>query len=141
MNVRELKNENGSLSGIMIPAKDFSELKNSVKSDTPLYTYLDGLLTGATGEDLKEIIHQNGLTIAETNKRSALLTEGLYRHAFEKSVPVYYQDDRTSGPDEFIRANPDGSEDLVFYDFDNDTRTLLKNLIPPMEGQFAYLAL
>jgi hypothetical protein len=140
MNVKELKNENGSLSGIMIPANDFSELKNSVKSGTPLYTYLDSLLIAATDENHEEITLENGLSIAETNKRSALFTEALYRQAFEKNVPVYYQDERTSGPDEFIRANPDGSEDLVLYDFENDTRSLLKNLIPPAKGQFAYLA-
>ena len=82
----------------------------------------------------------NGLTIAETNKAGAKLTEELYQHAFEKGIPMYYQDNRTKDPDEFIRANPDGSEDLIFYDFENDNRTLVKKLVPPAKGKFAHLS-
>ncbi len=139
MNLTALKNENGSLSGILIPRADLYELKNSVKSDTPLYDYLNDLLSLQENQNPEDILLSNGLTIDETNRRSALLTEELYKNAFEKGVSMIYRDERTKAPDEFIRANPDGSEDLVAYDLGKRNHILIKKLIPPGKGYWAYL--
>jgi len=59
-----------------------------------------------------EQLMPNGLTVAETNREMAKTTEELYKNAFSKGLPLFYRDERTNTPGEFVRANPDGSEDI-----------------------------
>jgi len=140
MKLRELKNENGLLSGLIIPAEDFTELKESIKSGTAFFQYLDRLLSGQEIQDsISQPILPNGLTIAETNNITAIATERLYMDAFDKQIPMFYRDGRLKNPKEFIRANPDGSEDLVSYDIDKRDYTLVKKLVPPGKGYWSYL--
>jgi len=140
MNLTELKNENGYLSGIVIPVADFSELKETIKSGTPLHAYLSDLISSAEIQSPYQHILPNGSTIAEDDQRAALLTDELYKNAFKKGIPMFYRDERAKGPKEFIRANPDGSEDLVSYKLENRSYSLLKNLLPPGKGHFSYLS-
>jgi hypothetical protein len=140
MKLRELKNENGLLSGLIIPAEDFTELKESIKSGTAFFQYLDRLLSGQEIQDsISQPILPNGLTIAETNNITAIATERLYMDAFDKQIPMFYRDGRLKNPKEFIRANPDGSEDLVSYDIEKRDYTLVKKLMPPGKGYWSYL--
>jgi len=137
MNVTELKNDKGVISGIVIPSADFRELKISVNPKAPFYAYISRVLSEQPKSE--ELILPNGHTIDETNKMTALTIEELYRHAFEKGVPMFYQDERTKGPKEFIRANPDGSEDLISYNLKKRNYTVIKKLLPPGKGYWAYL--
>ncbi|MFI5139562.1 MAG: hypothetical protein ACHQIM_17210, partial [Sphingobacteriales bacterium] len=102
-------------------------------------TYLKKILSSPDEQVSDNEIMPNGITIAETNKRTALITEELYMHAFEKGVPMFYRDNRVKYPKEFIRANPDGSEDLVTYNLEKRNYTLMKNLAPPGKGYWSYL--
>lgn len=139
MNLTEIKNDQGNLSGIMIPASDFSEIKESLKKGSRLYHYLDQLMSVKENKN-DDIVLSSGYTIGETNRAGALLAEDIYRQAFKKGIPIYYQDERTKAADEFIAANPDGSEDLVKYDLEDRKHSLIKNLTPPGKSQFAYLS-
>lgn len=139
MKLTELKNEKGLLSGIIVPVADFRELKTIVKPGTPFYTYLNRALSAQPEPNGDKDIMSNGHTIDETNKTAALITEELYMYAFEKGVPMFYRDNRVKSPKEFIRANPDGSEDLVTYNLEKRDYTLVKNLLPPGKGYWSYL--
>lgn len=139
MKLTELKNEDGLLSGIIVPVADFSELKTSVKPGTPFYTYLNSVLSSQADPSRNKDVMSNGQTIAETNKTTALITEELYTYAFRKGVPMFYRDNRVKSAKQFIRANPDGSEDLVTYNLEERSYRLVKNLLPPGKGFWSYL--
>lgn len=139
MKLTELKNEKGLLSGIIVPVADFAELKTFVKLGNSFYTYLNSIVYSQNGQNEDEKIMSNGKTIDETNKTTAVITEELYTHAFEKGVSMFYRDSRVNSPREFIRANPDGSEDLVTYNLEKRSYTLVKNLLPPGKGYWSYL--
>ncbi len=139
MKVKLLKNRSGDLSGLVIPAEDLSRLKNSVKHDTEFYRLLDDLVKEQNIQALKNKTGlPNGLTVSATEKAMKETTEKLYTDAFNKGIPMYYQDGRTS-ESQFIRANPDGSEDLVEFDMKEDNYKFVKQAEPVGRGQWAYL--
>lgn len=78
-----------------------------------------------------EQIMPNGLTISQINKSLEKRTEEIYREAFSKGIPKLYWDERSGPANEYVRANPDGSEDLILYDIDTMTCKVLKSLLPP----------
>ena len=139
MKVTEIKNGEGNISGIMIPVSDFSEIRDSVKEGTRFYNYLQELLSSSSESDEDQEILSNGRTITETNRLSASLAGQIYAYAFEKDVAMFYRDDRSLGEHEFIRANPDGSEDLIEFDIETRKDTFLRNLLPAGKGQYANL--
>lgn len=140
MKVKELRNDQGLISGLVISADDIMELKTSLKPDSSFFQYVENLQ--ADIDHIKRAsseIMPNGLTLAESNKRMAKATEDLHRSAFERGIPMYYRDERTNPPKEFVRANPDGSEDLVSLDLDTDQYSLIKRLAQPGKGYWSYL--
>jgi len=100
---------------------------------------------GQTNSDIDEMdpmgqLMPNGLTVAETNREMARTTEELYKNAFSKGFPMFYRDERANAPGEFIRANPDGSEDLVVYDMGARTYSVVERLMPSGKGLWARAA-
>ncbi len=83
----------------------------------------------------------NGSTIAQTNQKTAKHTEEIHREAFSKGVPMFYRDERAKAPKEFVRANPDGSEDLVTYDMATRSYSVLKSLLPAGKGYWSKLSI
>jgi hypothetical protein len=79
-------------------------------------------------------------TIEKKDQAAVKRTEELYRTAFSKGVPLHYQDERTNASNEFIQANPDGSEQLVQIDPESRKFTEIRNLLPAGKGHWAYLA-
>lgn len=141
MKLKELRNDQGLISGLVISAEDIKEFKASLKPDTKFFHYVDDLQ--ATVEEQKRASNQimpNGLSVAETNKRTAKVTEDLYKNSFSKNVPVFYRDERTTPPDEFVRANPDSSEDLVRYNIEKRVYTVLRPLAAVGKGKLSYLS-
>ena len=66
--------------------------------------------------------------------------EEIYVDAWKKGVSPRYRDMRCKKNNHFIAANPDGSEDLVALDVDNEKFIVLqKNITPQGEGHFSYL--
>lgn len=140
MNLRELRDEQGRLFGIVVPTEDIVELQNSLKTDSQLFRNLSALLIAeepqvTTGNQKMP----NGYTIAETHAKTIGTTENLYKSAFSKGVAMYYQDERAKSPKEFVRANPDGSEDLVSFDLPTRSYSLIEKLVPAGEGRWAFL--
>jgi len=91
-------------------------------------------------EDPFEQLMPNGLTVAETNERTARITEAIHREAFAKGFPMFYRDERAKAQNEFIRANPDGSEDLILYDMDTSSYSVIAPLLPAGKGYWARLS-
>ena len=66
--------------------------------------------------------------------------EEIYIDAWEKGVSPRYRDMRCKENNHFIAANPDGSEDLVSLDLENEKfTTIQKNITPQGKGYFSYL--
>lgn len=136
MAVKEMRYENGRLSGLFIPVEDIEELK----SDAQFLSYMDKILfKQQESEPALQDPLPNGLSLQQTDDRSAEVITTLHREAFSKGVPMYYQDARAAPPKEFIRANPDGSEDLVSLDLSTADYTLIKHLLPKGEGSWAFV--
>lgn len=139
MKFKELRNEEGMLSALVIKAEDIKELQENLKPNSALSNYLNDVQLAREEEmEALQTILPNGHTIAETNKMAAKVTEDIHREAFSKGVPMFYRDERTKDK-EFVRANPDGSEDLVYLDLQTDEYILMKNLLGPGKGYWSYL--
>jgi len=66
--------------------------------------------------------------------------EEIYKDAWKKGVSPRYRDMRCKEDNHFIAANPDGSEDLVALDVENEKFTVVqKNITPQKKGYFSYL--
>ena len=66
--------------------------------------------------------------------------EEIYINAWKKGVSPRYRDMRCKKNNHFIAANPDGSEDLVALDVENEKFTVVqKNITPQGKGYFSYL--
>lgn len=89
-------------------------------------------------EDLASVIMlPHGKTIVETEQDALELTRAMYADAFRKGVPMFYRDKRVQSSHEFVRANPDGSDDLVSFDAATRSYTLIKNLALAGKGFWA----
>lgn len=78
----------------------------------------------------------NRSEIEELRQKTRKTIEEIYLDAWNKGVSPYYQDERC-GKDQWIQANPDGSEDLIC--FDGKIELLKKNIALPGKGRFAFL--
>jgi hypothetical protein len=140
MAVKEMRYENGRLSGLFIPIEDIEELKGNLKSDSQFLNYLDEILFKQHESELAlQNPLPNGLSLQQTDDRAAEVITNLHREAFTRGVPMYYRDARATPPKEFIRANPDGSEDLVSLDLLTADYTLIKHLVPKGRGSWAFV--
>ncbi|WP_157278554.1 hypothetical protein [Olivibacter sitiensis] len=142
MKLKEIRDEQGAISGVLIPTDDFKELKESLKTGSKFFDYFDNLQSDRDNEkrNLDQLM-PNGLTVAETNEKTAKITEDIHREAFSMGVPMFYRDERAKAPKEFIRANPDGSEDLVSYDMATRSYSVLKSLLPAGKGYWSKLSI
>lgn len=140
MAVKELRYENGRISGLLIPIEDLEELKGDLKSNSQFLSYFDEILIKQQDPEpaLQELL-PNGLSLRQTNDSAAEVITNLHKEAFSKGVPMYYRDARAAPPKEFIRANPDGSEDLVSLDLSTAEYTLIKHLVPKGKGSWGFV--
>jgi hypothetical protein len=140
MKVKVLKNKSGILSGLVIPVEELNEVKGSIKNDSELFRIIEDILNNQKVASLKsETVLSSGRTVTETEEEAQKITDNLYADAFRKGIPMFYKDDRSKTLTHFIRANPDGSEDLVNFDVAKGEYTLIKNLLSSGAGYWSYL--
>lgn len=142
MKLKEIRDEKGTLSGVLIPADDFRELKESLKTGSKFFDYFENLQSDRENEkrNLDQLM-PNGSTVGQTNEKTAELTEEIHREAFSRGVSMFYRDERARAPKEFVRANPDGSEDLVSYDLATRSYSVLKSLLPAGKGYWSKVSI
>lgn len=139
MKFKELRSEEGILSALVIKAEDIKELQENLKPNSALPHYLREVQSAREDEiEALQTMLPNGHTIAKTNKIATKVTENIHRDAFSKGVPMFYRDERTKG-NEFVRANPNGSEDLVTYSSEEREHKFIKHLLPAGKGYWSYL--
>ncbi len=66
-------------------------------------------------------------------------TVELYRQAFSLGLSLNNRDSRCQADAEFVKFNPDGSEDLYCMGEDLKTEIFIHQLVPPGQGKWAYL--
>ena len=126
--------------GLFIPVEDWHVLQTTVRPHSPIHELMEELSAPATSKTLKqEHILPSGLTPQQAEAESFKNVEAIYIDAFIKGVPQYYEDDRTTGEKDIVRAMPDGSEDLVEFDLQTGRETFVRHLLPAGQGKFAYL--
>jgi len=81
----------------------------------------------------------SGMTVRAIQEALTREEEMVYIEGFVKGLPSWYRDERTKGEWEMIRVNPDGSEDLIFYEEKSGTDREIVPLALPGEGKMAYL--
>lgn len=72
-------------------------------------------------------------------KESQENVEALCWKAFSKGVSMDFLDERVKSKDQSIRANPDGSENLVELDINTREWHLLTPLVGAGQGRWVYL--
>ncbi len=81
----------------------------------------------------------NGLSVAETECRMNERIADLYVELWERGLTPKYRDARCKSDKEIIRANADGSEDLLLFNSNDKTYTLLRQLSPEGQGRLTAL--
>lgn len=127
------------VSGVMIHTEDLHEVQESINRDSELYQVISELLSNPSATPKSEIMLPHGKTIVETEHDAFVLTRAMYAETFRKGVPMFYRDNRVKSSHGFVRANPDGSEDLVSFDDLTRSYTLIRNLAPAGKGYWADL--
>ncbi len=89
--------------------------------------------------DKSEIFISSGLSLEAFEDVAAAQTAALYRHAFSLGLSLNNRDSRCEADGEFVKFNPDGSEDLFRMADDLKTEVFIRQLVPPGEGKWASL--
>jgi hypothetical protein len=139
MRLTKIKNERGELAGILIPPSEFTAVINDVKKGSPLHQQLQGLMESKEHPEVDAVLLPTNHTTEQANAPMLAMAEEAFRLVFAMGQPYYYNDGRCGNPGELIRANPDGSEDLVACNFAQGGMYVIKQLAAPGSGQFAYL--
>jgi hypothetical protein len=142
MNIKPLTSKSGIFSGVVIPVEELNDVRDSIKNNTEFYKIINDLLTEQNDKALKEkTLLANELNSLQVEEEACRITDSLYIEAFSKGIPMFYKDNRVQEAKEFIRANPDGSEDLVNFDSANREYSFIKKLASAGKGRWSHLLL
>ena len=140
MSLKIVLDQNQQASGVFIPLEDWKQLNATVRPNTPLYELMEELTVPNKIREIRQnYILPSGFTMEEAEHISRSNVEDIYIKAFAKGIPRYYKDERCTGEYNSIKANPDGSEDLVDFDWQTGQDTFIKNLLPAGKGKYSYL--
>lgn len=138
--LRIVLDNNRKASGIFVPIEDFEMLKPGLKPHS-LIDELIGELS-APEEERKarqQRANEGELTQDEREIAEQYQLEAYYIRCFVSGKSVYYRDERCTKPALLIRADTDGSETLVRYEWETKTCVEIHRLAPPGKGKYAYL--
>jgi hypothetical protein len=114
-----------------------NELRSSLKNDSEFFKALESILSGQKSKGKEEVLFDSGLNGVQLEEAAKKIIDKLYADAFSKGLPMYYKDNRTKDTKQFIRANPDGSEDLVSLNLPDRDYTVIQSLLPPGKGYWS----
>jgi hypothetical protein len=126
--------------GIFIPVESFDDVRPSVKAGSVLDKLMDEL---TEPEEMRRMRNQpaavNDLSVKDSETLQQYKLENFYIETFRAGKPVYYKDKRCVAPSNIIRADADGSETLINYDWESNMETEIRRLAGKGAGKFAYL--
>ncbi|HVI44602.1 MAG TPA: hypothetical protein VM802_07025 [Chitinophaga sp.] len=140
MSIEIKRGKGGRALGIYLPLRDWVKVHHNVKAYTAIYELaeryapVDPILKGILDRERQAGLDLNLLELQEK-------VEQQYLSAFREGKPRYYQDDNCVTKDHFMRENPDGSEDLVHFDYSDEAvrEVVLAHVAPAGAGRYAYL--
>lgn len=127
-------------SGIFVPIEDFDMLKPGLKVHSLIYELIDELSVPEEERKTRQRRKTDDeLTPEEREISEQYRREDYYIRCFASGNPVYYRDERCRKPTHLIRAETDGSETLVQYDWETKTCKEIHSLASSGKGKYAYL--
>ena len=138
--IKIVVNKDKKNTGIFIPIEDFEQIRPSVKSGSIIDRMMDEL---TESEDMREMRRKSfdstDISLKDTEAVQQYKLEEFYIATFLSGKPIYYKDNRCSSPSDIIRAESDGSEVVINYDWETNMETEVRQLAAHGEGKYAYL--
>lgn len=137
--IKIVVNKDKKNTGIFIPIEDFERVRPSVKSGSLIDKLMDELTESEKMRAMKQQSFDDDISLKDSEAIQQYKLEEFYIETFLSGKPVYYKDSRCLSPSHIIRAEADGSEALINYDWETNMETEIRILSKPGEGKYAYL--
>jgi hypothetical protein len=137
--IKIVVNKDKKNTGIFIPIEDFEHIKPSVKAGSVIDKLMDELTESEKMREMKSKSFDSDISMKDSETIQQYKLEEFYIVTFLSGKPVYYKDKRCVSPSDIIRAEADGSETLINYDWQTNMETEIRKLANRGEGKYAYL--
>jgi hypothetical protein len=137
--VRIVVNKDKKNIGIFIPIEDFEHIRPSIKTGSQIDLMMDELTESEKMREMKSQTFESDISLKDSETIQQYKLEEFYIVTFLSGKPVYYKDKRCISPSDIIRAEADGSETLINYDWQTNMETEIQQLSGKGEGKYAYL--
>jgi hypothetical protein len=137
--IKVVVNKDKKHTGIFIPVEDFEHLRPSIKSGSMIDKIMDELTESEKMRDMKLQSFDANLSLKDSEVIQQYKLEEFYITTFLSGKPIYYKDKRCVSPSDIIRAEADGSETLINYDWQSNMETEIQRLADKGKGKYAYL--
>jgi hypothetical protein len=137
--IKIVVNKNKKNTGIFIPIENFEHIKPSIKAGSLIDRMMDELTESEKMREMKSESFDSDISFKDSETIQQYKLEEFYISTFLSGKPVYYKDKRCSSPSDIIRAEADGSETLINYDWQTNMETEIRKLATRGEGKYAYL--
>lgn len=138
--VKIVVNKDKKTTGIFIPIEDFEIIRPSVKAGSVIERMMDELTESEKMREMKQQQSLNSeISLSDSETLQQYRLEEFYISTFLQGKPIYYKDKRCTSPHHIIRAEADGSEILIYYDWETNMETEIQTLSMPGEGKYSYL--
>jgi hypothetical protein len=137
--IKIVVNKDKRNTGIFIPIESFGHIKPSIKSGSLIDRMMEELTESENMREMKSQPFDSGMSLRDSEALQEYKREEFYISTFLSGKPVYYKDKRCLLPSDIIRAEADGSEVLINYDWQTNMETEIQQLAGRGEGKYAYL--
>jgi hypothetical protein len=137
--IKIVVNKDKKNTGIFIPIEDFEQIKPSIKAGSIIDKMMDELTESEKMREMKQKSFDSEMSMKDSETIQQYKLEEFYISTFLSGKPVYYKDKRCISPSDIIRAEADGSETLINYDWQTNMETEIQKLANQGEGKYAYL--
>jgi hypothetical protein len=137
--IKIVVNKDRKNTGIFIPIEDFEHIKPSIKAGSVIDRIMDELTESEKMREMKSKTFDADMSFKDSETMQQYKLEEFYIATFLSGKPVYYKDKRCLAPSDIIRAEADGSETLINYDWQSNMETEIQKLAGRGEGKYAYL--
>jgi hypothetical protein len=137
--VKIVVNKDKKNTGIFIPIESFEQIRPSIRAGSLIDKMMDELTESENMREMKLESFNSNISLKDSETIQQYKREEFYIATFLSGKPVYYKDNRCTSPSDIIRAEADGSEILINYDWQTNMETEIQLLSDRGEGKYAYL--